>query len=137
MEKIVRLCTNRSDYDIRDSADCSMTIGELIDELKRYDEDTKVVFSNDGGYTYGTISDDDICSIIVETREEEAAREEREEYESTMEQIAEELTDLQARYENNVDDEPMTEEEYHEEMEDIFNSYGISKEDYRNYWVGQ
>ena len=56
MIRIVTLNTNRSEYDIRDAAACSMTVRELIDELEcNYNEDDKIVFSNDNGYTYGGI----------------------------------------------------------------------------------
>jgi hypothetical protein len=36
----------------------TMTVGELIEALAEYDEDTKVYISNDGGYTYGNIDFD-------------------------------------------------------------------------------
>ena len=143
MQKIVILNTHRSDYDIRDAADCSMTVGELIEELRGYDEDLKVVFSNDHGYTYGSISEDDVDYINQETREEEDERErmeeeerEREEEEATMQTIQESLTDLQSRYENPTEDEQMSDEEYREEREDIFRSYGITEELY-NQWLNK
>ena len=57
MIRIVTLNTNRSEYDIRDAAACSMTVRELIDELEcNYNENDKIVFSNDNGYTYGGIT---------------------------------------------------------------------------------
>lgn len=143
MQKIVILNTHRSDYDIRDAADCSMTVGELIDELRGYDEGLKVVFSNDNGYTYGYISSEDVDIVSKETREEEEERErreeeeaEREEEEATMQVIQEQLTDLQSRYENPTEDEHMTDEEYREEREDIFFSYGITEELY-NQWLNK
>ena len=143
MQKIVILNTHRSDYDIRDAADSSITVGELINELRNYDEDLKVVFSNDNGYTYGYISEDDVDHINQETREEEEERErmeeeeaEREEEEATMQTIQEQLTDLQSRYENPTEDERMSDEEYMEEREDIFRSYGINEELY-NQWLNK
>ena len=33
----------------------TMTVGELLDMLKDYDEDTPIYLKNDGGYTYGNI----------------------------------------------------------------------------------
>jgi hypothetical protein len=34
----------------------TLTVGELIECLQRYDEDMPVAFKNDNGYTYGEIS---------------------------------------------------------------------------------
>lgn len=79
MIRIVTLNTNRSEYDIRDAAERSMTIGELIDELVRYDRNEKIVFSNDNGYTYGYVGAGYIDEHRVETYEEEEAREKAEE----------------------------------------------------------
>lgn len=33
----------------------TMTVGELIQYLNQFDEDAKVFYSNDNGYTYGSI----------------------------------------------------------------------------------
>lgn len=33
----------------------TMTVGDLIDELEQYDEDTRVYVSHDNGYTFGGI----------------------------------------------------------------------------------
>lgn len=33
----------------------TMTVGELIDYLTQFDEDTPVLLNNDRGYTYGSI----------------------------------------------------------------------------------
>ena len=56
MIRIVTLNVNRSEYDIRDAAARSVTVGELIDELNcNYNRDDKIVFSNDNGYTYGYV----------------------------------------------------------------------------------
>lgn len=38
----------------------TMTVGELIEYLGQYDEDTPVFISNDNGYTYGPITENDI-----------------------------------------------------------------------------
>lgn len=85
MIRIVTLNTNRSEYDIRDAAACSITVGELINELERnYNDGDKIVFSNDNGYTYGYVTEDCIAEHNVETREEEEAREKAEEYADNM-----------------------------------------------------
>jgi hypothetical protein len=52
MIEIVNLYTSRDEYDIRLAAERSMTVRELIDELKQYSDDAKIVFNNDNGYTY-------------------------------------------------------------------------------------
>ena len=36
--------------------DRTMTVGELIEKLSEYDEDTLVYLNNDNGYTYGSIT---------------------------------------------------------------------------------
>ena len=128
MIRIVTLNTNRSEYDIRDAAAHSMTVRELIDELEcNYNGDDKIVFSNDNGYTYGYVGAGYIDEQRVETREEEELRE-------NMENLAEELTDLQARYENPEEgEEPMTEEEYQMDRDFLFKSYGITEEEYNKF----
>lgn len=37
----------------------TMTVGELIEYLEQFDEDTEVMFKNDNGYTYGSINEND------------------------------------------------------------------------------
>lgn len=58
MSKVVRLRTNREYYQLADAMNDSITISELIDALSNCPSDAKVVFSNDGGYTYGYITED-------------------------------------------------------------------------------
>ena len=69
--RIITLNVNRSHYNIEGAADESMTVEELIEELRYLPGDCKVVFKNDNGYTYGYISDRDIDSEYVEPEEEE------------------------------------------------------------------
>ena len=38
----------------------TLTVGELIDMLSEYDEETPVYLRNDNGYTYGSITEWDI-----------------------------------------------------------------------------
>lgn len=38
----------------------TLTIRELIEILSEYDEDTEVFLSNDSGYTYGSITENDV-----------------------------------------------------------------------------
>lgn len=76
MERIITLSTRRSDYGIKQAADESMTVAELIEELRYLPGDCKVVFKNDNGYTYGYINDRDIDNECWEPgleEEDEAA----------------------------------------------------------------
>lgn len=36
----------------------TMTVGQLRDFLEQYADDTKVYLNNDGGYTYGSITEE-------------------------------------------------------------------------------
>ena len=128
MQTIVMLLTNREEYDIRDAASRSMTVRQFIDELEcNYNENDKIVFNNDNGYTYGYVGAGYIDSIRVETHEEEDLRE-------TMEELQEELTELQAEYENpDEDDEPMTDEKYRAERQRLFKEYGVTEEEYAKF----
>ena len=59
MEKIAILKTNRSEYSIKEAADDSITVREFIEHLQdNLDLDSRIVFSNDNGYTYGYITED-------------------------------------------------------------------------------
>ena len=68
METIVTLEATRTDYSAKEAALSSLTVGELISYLQEYDEDSKVVFSNDNGYTYGRLRSG--CISEIETEEE-------------------------------------------------------------------
>jgi len=70
-ERIIVLDVNRTYYDVKEAADSSMTVAELIEELRYLPEDCKVVFRNDGGYTYGYLKDRFIDSEYWEPEEEE------------------------------------------------------------------
>lgn len=48
--------TFREGYGI-DQINRTMTVGELIDFLAQYDEDTPIYLSFDNGYTYGGITE--------------------------------------------------------------------------------
>ena len=64
MKFIVTLEANRSEYSATRAADKSITVGEFIKELKQFNEDAKIVFSNDGGYTYGYV-----CGSCIDIKE--------------------------------------------------------------------
>lgn len=38
----------------------TLTVGELMEKLQEYAEDTPIFLCNDKGYTYGSITEDDI-----------------------------------------------------------------------------
>lgn len=128
MQRIVILEANKSEYDIRDAASRSMTVREFINELEcNYNDNDKIVFSNDQGYTYGYVGAGYIDTMRVETHEEENLREK-------MEELQVELEDLKDEYENSdEDDEPMTLEEYRSQQEALFKQYGITEEQYANF----
>ena len=132
MQRIVMLLTNREQYDIRDAAARSMTVRQFIDELEcNYDENDKIVFCNDQGYTYGYVGAGYIDVKRVETHEEEDLREK-------MEELQSELEDLKDRYENpgdyiDEDEEPMTLEEYQSQQAALFKEYGITEEEYAKF----
>ncbi len=46
----------RDAYSIGDIVDRTLTVGEIINMLEQFDEDTPVVLSNDNGYTYGGLN---------------------------------------------------------------------------------
>ena len=73
MEKITILKTNRYEYSIKEAANNSITVRELIEYLQyNTDLDSRIVFSNDNGYTYGYITED---IVDEEFWEEEPAEE--------------------------------------------------------------
>ncbi len=59
MENVIYLKTKRTGY-APDQCGHTMTVGELIDQLGEFEENTPVYFKNDNGYTYGSITRYDI-----------------------------------------------------------------------------
>ena len=62
MEKnVVVIEAIRQGYAIDQVVNITMTVGELIYLLEsRFDEDQPIVFSHDGGYTYGALREENI-----------------------------------------------------------------------------
>ena len=60
---MVILKTNRETYDENWAAAYSMTVKEFIELLEQEDENEKIIFSNDNGYTYGVIRENTIGNI--------------------------------------------------------------------------
>lgn len=54
---MVTLETTRDGYSPEQVEYKTCTVGELISYLQQYDEDEKIIFSNDNGYTYGAIKE--------------------------------------------------------------------------------
>ena len=58
-EKVLIISADDNDYSVERISHYSLTIGELIDKLKYFDKDTKVIIGNDktsyGFYTYSEI----------------------------------------------------------------------------------
>ena len=128
MIQIIKMNVSRDDYSIRNTANESITVGELIDALRDYDSDAKIVFSNDRGYTYGIVSADCIEEEWIESREEEEKREK-------MEELSEELCNLQSEYENPdyEDEEKISDEQYRKMRADLFNEFGVTEEEFNNF----
>lgn len=57
---MVILKTSRDTYSATDAAKDSITVNEFIELLKREDGNEKIIFSNDGGYTFGSINENKI-----------------------------------------------------------------------------
>lgn len=53
-KQYIALETKREGY-APDQCGVTMTVRDLIDYLEQFDDDEKVYFSNDDGYTYGSI----------------------------------------------------------------------------------
>ena len=83
MLKVITLSAKKSVYDIREIVEngYTLSVAELINELHNLPQDAKIVVSNDGGYTYGSIKPSFLNVREIETYEEEEERERREEEE--------------------------------------------------------
>lgn len=83
MLKVVTLSAKKSVYDIREIVEngYTLSVAELINELHNLPQDAKIVVSNDGGYTYGSIKPSFLNVCEIETYEEEEEREHKEEEE--------------------------------------------------------
>ena len=57
MAKAIVLKVNRDYYCIADVVADSISVGELKRVLENYDDNERVVFSNDNGYTYGCVNE--------------------------------------------------------------------------------
>ena len=69
-KEYIKIETHRSGYGV-DQCGRTLSVGELIDYLSQWDDETPVYFSNDNGYTYGSMNFDDIDSRTMDEDEEE------------------------------------------------------------------
>ena len=66
MKECVLIEGRRTGYSV-DSCGHTMTVGELIEILgENFDDDTPIYLCNDGGYTYGNITENSIDFDEVE-----------------------------------------------------------------------
>lgn len=65
LKDVVMINVGRDGYTIEQCGE-TMTVGELIEALSEFDEDTEVYLKNDNGFTYGIITDESIESENVE-----------------------------------------------------------------------
>lgn len=56
MNKNIILLETRRDAYTPNECGATLTVGELIEILNDFDEETPVFFSNDNGYTFGAIT---------------------------------------------------------------------------------
>ncbi len=88
MLKVITLSAKKSVYDIREIVEngYTLSVAELIKELHNLPQDAKIVVSNDGGYTYGSIKPSflNVCEIETYEEEEERERKEEEEWEDSL-----------------------------------------------------
>ena len=75
---VLTIEAHRDGYSV-DQVDETITVGDLIYFLEDYPDDTPVYISNDRGYTYGGISEDDLSLKYVEEEEEEEDEEDEDE----------------------------------------------------------
>ena len=69
-ELVLFINTNRDGYSPEQIGD-TMTVGELKELLNDFNDNTKVMFKNDGGYTYGAISTFDFEDEYIEAEDDE------------------------------------------------------------------
>lgn len=70
MKNYLTIETHRDCYSVGQCGK-TLTVSELVDYLTQWDDDTPVYFSNDNGYTYGSINFDDINSGKEDVEDDE------------------------------------------------------------------
>ena len=58
-KQVIIIEAKREGYSIEQAENerTAITVGELMQMLEEFDEDTKVYISNDNGYTYGSVTE--------------------------------------------------------------------------------
>lgn len=69
--KVVIFDTHHDAYSEEDAAEDACTVEELIDWLQSFNGNEKVIYAFDGGYTYGSVSTDDVFSRTLKKDEDE------------------------------------------------------------------
>lgn len=64
----LEISTTRTGYSVKQCGK-TLTVGELIDILSMYDEETPVYFNNNNGYTFGEIVAENIDEVQSEEEE--------------------------------------------------------------------
>ena len=70
MKDVLMFKTGRDGYDTEQCGE-TLTVGELIEILSEYDENTEIFYKNDNGYTYGYLAEGRIRLEEIEEEEDE------------------------------------------------------------------
>lgn len=70
METVVVISTTRTDYSAKAASRHSITVEELMDILSNMEPESRIVFCNDNGYTYGRITEELFDEIAWEDLDE-------------------------------------------------------------------
>ena len=70
-KKLVLIEGKRSGYSPGQIIDDTITIGELKEIIEGMDDDTRVLLSNDNGYTYGYINESTISQVEYDEKKDE------------------------------------------------------------------
>lgn len=65
MKKVLYINGNRNGYS-PDQCGRTLTVGELLDILSEFDEDRAIYLRNDNGYTYGSITEEDVTITDID-----------------------------------------------------------------------
>lgn len=87
METIIKIRANKSDYDVRDSAFSSISVGDVISILEQFPRDAKIVCSINYDSVFGRLKSTSFQKVEVETYQEELEKERQEEQEEIKELI--------------------------------------------------
>lgn len=71
--EVIVIEARRTDYSVEQVLENrdTLTVGSLREILEMYDDETPIMLSHDGGYTFGPISGNDIDTRYTESDEED------------------------------------------------------------------